>query len=373
MRRLFDLLLLASGIRVSEQKLYEIKGTNFKDACRVQVYRNNMVWKRLYTVMMFGVMCVPTVYSLIGLFEEPSGVAFVDVVLSVLPPVQYLCSVRYFASDHFDQFHTIEEDESIEFDDIVGRPCQCTPNIIAVVSILTSLLYFIGTSFVTMEQLWYMAVCNVVCRLIGSISISINAICLSFVFWKHIKVIDVYVHVFEAQDWRTCEDHYVSVLLRNVVRMKESLHASSELLSFIFSSATTLGALASGTVFYRWSLETFDVFVYLSLALFTISQCIFFYVIYRLSEAKDDIEVLVRSADFADSFLHRGTANNADQRVRETSTTIDWFVISYLLKEQWLDFSVMGLPLHSGAFVKQCVAIVAAVIVISQEQGWLDD
>ena len=362
-------LLALTGIRVCAQSLLHIAGVQYKRATFGELIARRCPRSRLHTLLVFCILCIPSVHSIVQLSHEPSGVHIANTAIYCMAPVQYICSVLYFATDHFDQFHITDEADAVEpvsVDEILGRPCACSPDVIATIACIGTTAYFISASFLAPEEPLYLKLPMAVLRLHGAFAVMLNTLCLAFVFWKHIKVIDIHVRIFEAQDWSACEDHHVSVLLRNLVRMKESIHSTTELLSYVFSSATILGATALGATVYRYTIESFDFGTYISVAIFIVAQCIFFYVIYRLSEAKDDIEVLVRSADFADSFLSRRAVANAEQRVRETSTTIDWFIITQLLKEEWLEFYVLGMPLHSAAFIKQVVTMVGAALVFLQ-------
>mgnify|MGYP005673434729 CR=1 FL=1 len=344
-----------------------ITGVRYKEATFRELICRRRCLSRLYSLGVFCALCVPAVNSMVRLVREPSGVRVADVAVHSMAPIQYVCSILYFASDHFDQFHIADESSPYEtVDEILGQPCGCSPDVISAIACAGTLVYFIASSFVPHTDPLWLQLCIMLMRLHGAFAIILNTLCLAFVFWKHIKVIDIQVQIFDAQDWATCADHHVSVLLRNLVRMRESLHASTELLSNTFSSATILGSVALGSVAYRYTLESFDVTIYVSVATFLVAQSVFFYVIYRLSEAKDDIEVLVRSANFADAFLSRTAVANTAQRVRETSTTVDWFVITQVLKDEWLEFYVLGMPLHSAAFIKQVATFVGAAIVYLQ-------
>lgn len=352
--RMLHALLTVLGIRVTQQELFVLRGTNYKDANFQRMWRNFLVPGRLYTFAILVTMCVPSGAALLNLIRTPGAAQFTALVMNAAAPVQYVLSVRYFATNHFDKFHDTQ------------RNLADSDNLIAAVTLICSVVATVCASWGAGESFRIFAIVR---NAIGSCSTMLNACCFTFVFSKHVKIIEVYVQVFQSHDWRACDDHHVSMVLRHVVRMKESLTASTELLSYSFSSLTLFGGLIVGAVSYRWDVEMFNTTVYVALVLFVISQCMFFYMIFRLSEAKADIETLVRSADFADSFLGRSARASADAHTIETSSTLDWFVLTYLLQENWIDFTVVGLPLHSGAFLKQSVTIVGVLIAVAQQHG----
>lgn len=359
--RFLHVMLSMFGIRVSGQRLLKVQGLPINRRIG-DVVSAFMIRYRLYTVSVWSAMCVASIDALMSFIEEPSARTFSDAMLTLTAPIQYTCSVLYFANDHIDKFFT----------DTVQRSHNTASNGIGVIATLGMLAYVITTSFFVSDRSeWYIMFCTHISRLYGSFAISLNAASLTFVFWRHVTIIDVFVNIFAAQDWRSCADHQVSVLLRTVIRLKESLQVSTELLSPIFSLATAMGGLSLGVALQRWHEERFDEFTIASAVLFGASQVMFFYVIYRLSSSKSDIQKLVHSAAFADSFLQRRVLTNAHTRILENSTTIDWFVITQVLKDEWLHFTVLGLPLHSGAFLKQCFLVTSALVVLFQERNWI--
>ena len=111
-------------------------------------------------------------------------------------------------------------------------------------------------------------------------------------------------------------------------------------------------------VIHRVGKEEFDIYVYVGLILFVAVQCSYCVIIWRLAKGKEYIERIVRSADFSKKFILRDQNVSTRNVVRETATALDWLVVTSILKETWLEFYVMGIPLHNGQFLKQVVALV---------------
>ena len=61
---------------------------------------------------------------------------------------------------------------------------------------------------------------------------------------------------------------------------------------------------------------------------------------------------------------------DTESRVSEIATTQDWMVITRILKDEWLDFRVMGLPLHSSEFVKQMITFTLTFLIVTKNGGF---
>lgn len=365
--QVLQFVLRLTGIRTVKQELFHIEGVSFRNASGVELLARRWSWGRLYTCAVWGSLIVPSVYAIAHFATHRDGASLAEAAISLMAPLQYACAVLYFATDHFDQFHSTDDLDSTDVSTVLARPCVCSPDLIATLAASATAIFFIASSFDQDSDI-VLRVFHVFSRTYGAFGIIMNALAITYVFFKHVKVIQVYVKIFMSQDWHTCEDHHISVLLRNLVRIRESLHVSTELLSRVFSSSVILGVTLMGAVIGGTE-ETFSYTAYASLIMFGVTQVVFFGVVYLLSEAKDDIENLVRSADFADSFLTRTAQATSARRVRETSTTLDWFVLKYVLSERWIEFLVLGMPLHSATFLKQMVTAVAAFVVLVGEGG----
>jgi hypothetical protein len=207
-------------------------------------------------------------------------------------------------------------------------------------------------------------------RLLGRATVVNNTTTFCYVFYKHVKVLNIYAEILKHQRWSESRDHRCSILLVNLVKIKESLKISSRLLKTIFSSATIVGSVIAGAFIHSTTIEhryTYEMIVVIYS--FLNLQVIFFYVIYRLSEAKSRIEDVVFSSTFASKFLSRSEHYNPDKRISEVATTQDWRLITQILKDDWLDFCVMGLPLHSGAFIKQCLTATSTLMLLVNSES----
>ena len=400
----FGTLLKALGIRVKGQTLQAADVENV-----FQCTKGGLLTRHVYTVLVFITLCAVPVRHVIEI-AIPPFVPFelFDVATEVLLPIQYVLSVVYFAHAHIEMFkdvtrsdasstrqrrqsqirevfvdisrqayseasHTHTPDtSSYEVSTLLRQPCRLTlprmSKLVCGFSLASFVVFLCTTDFREYCRRFGAGFLPVLIlsRLFGLTVLCLNATTFCFVFFKHVKVLLIYADVLGTQEWDVVRDHRISVILVNLVRIKDSLHISQELLGGIFSTATVCGATALGVFIHSASANVHNVGMWCALGSFAIIQCTFFWVIYRLNEAKTRIEKLVKSGKFASKFLSRKPSQTAEQRTLETATTVDWKVITDLLHEQWISFSVLGMPLHSADFIKQVVAATGLLVLYLQ-------
>jgi hypothetical protein len=333
------------------------------------------------------------IYHGINLYETYSDAEFINFLSECLVPIQLALACRYFSTSHIEQYYDVikplrgqkralttnitdiyidirqeNKDKNVEFSVLIKQPCRITLRVVTIIVIFLSIVVFSG-SMATTDFSDFSAPFipfMILSRLMGRATVVNNTTTFCYVFYKHVKVLNIYADILEHQRWSESRDHRCSILLVNLVKIKESLKISSDLLKSIFSSATIIGSVITGAFIHSTTIEhryTYEMIVIISS--FVNLQLIFFYVIYRLSEAKSRIEDVVFSSTFASKFLSRSEEYNPDKRISELATTQDWRVITQILKEDWLDFRVMGVPLHSGAFIKQCLTISSTLLLLA--------
>lgn len=205
-------------------------------------------------------------------------------------------------------------------------------DIIGAITAAATVVLFIVSSFTHRETDAARMLPLACFRVHGNGVMVLNTISVSFVFWKHMKVIDLYAAMIVQREWSTDSEHHVSLLLRNVVRIKASLSTSTRLLASIFSSATVLSGIGTIATLYLHASHTLSSDVYAFACVFLLLQSVFFYVIWRLSESKDDIVRGVNSGVFADVFLVRrpvDTANAETRARRGRRSTGTWSAVCF--------------------------------------------
>lgn len=383
-------MLIIMGVRTPLKKLLHV------DATAAQTVRHFIDRFRIYSFVLLGFYCVMPVYHVMNLYKAYSDAELINFLSECLIPIQFVLACKYFSTSHIEQYYDVtkpvrgkrarttnitdiyidirqeNKDKSVEFSVLIKQPCRITIRVVTIIVMILSIVVFSGSmantdfSYFRTPFIPFM----ILSRLLGRATVVNNTTTFCYVFYKHVKVLNIYADILEHQRWSESRDHRCSILLVNLVKIKESLKISSGLLKTIFSSATIVGSVIAGAFIHSTTIEhryTYEMIVII--CSFVNLQVIFFYVIYRLSEAKSRIEDVVFSSTFASKFLSRSEEYDPDKRISELATTQDWRVITQILKEDWLDFCVMGLPLHSGAFIKQCLTVTSTLLLLANTGG----
>lgn len=385
--KIFKSMLIILGIRSPFQKLMQI------DASAGQTVRYFMETFRIYSFVLLGFYCVMPVYHAMNLYDTYSDNELIKFLSECLIPIQLVLACIYFSTSHIEQYYDIIKplkrqnrsvstniadiytdirheniSNNVAFSVLIKQPCRITIKVVTIIVLILSTAVFSGSMATTDFSNFRTSFIPfmIISKFLGRAMVVNNTTTFCYVFYKHVKVLNIYADILVYERWNESRDYRCSIILVNLVKIKESLKISSNLLKSIFSSATIIGSFILGAVIHSTTIEhryTYEMFVII--CSFVNLQIIFFYVIYRLSEAKSRIEDVVFSAKFASKFLSRSKDYNSDKRISEISTTQDWRVITQILKDEWLDFCVLGLPLHSGAFIKQCFTIIASFLLLA--------
>ena len=288
----------------------------------------------------------------------------VDLLLESMIPIHYIFSYVYFYTDHIDYFTRRDGGQGIEFSTVVSRPCRMTANSLAKVSIISSSIITI-ISIVNYEE-DYVAL-FILQRFIGFTILSINIFSLIYIFWKHINAVQSYANVIKDGDGRmTYTQTTLAFFIKNIIELRESLRVTRSLFSNMVSFSIILCGVVMGIVVNSKDVLKFDLWVYITLISFSILYSFLIFIIWQVSESKEYIQRIIQGSAMARRYLVRGSVNRTRNRVFETATSVDWWILKTELDKKWIEFTVMGIPIHNGTFVKQVVTTVALLQVFGR-------
>ena len=393
---LFHNILLLLGVRCCGQRLYTM------DAGVFTIARHLAQPFRIFTLAVLASLCVLPVHyagQLMMNYSDKTAILFVS---DAFLPIQYFLSVVYFGSNHIQLFYDvvrpvtprtssgrtsplsdrtrklshireifvdIRNESKLNFDSLIKHPCRVTINVAASLVLIILAATLIGSlltsPFSSSDWLFPFFVCG---RFYGRGACVVNTIAFAFIFYKHVKVLDVYAQTLQHQDWTGQNYDKVSLMLLNVTRMRESLKIATEATKSMFSSGTIagvilFGALIHSTTLSHETLTSYDTVIIISS--FLMLQGVVFSVIARLSCAKKRISDVTQSAKFATKFLARKAGEDVEMSAFETASTLDYCIFSDIISQEWLDFSVMGIPVHSMAFLKQAASFTSVMLVLA--------
>ncbi len=384
----FNSILTVLGIRVPHQKLY-----NSEDHFVTKLRNIFFSPFRVYSVIVFGSLCVLPIKFISDMTKFYTDELLLHFVSETIIPIQYVLAILYYGSNHIQLYYDVikpvktnkrksaltnirdifvdikVENKSLDFEMLIKQPCRITIKVVSWAIVLTIVLSFIGsllTSSFDQYKAYYPFF--LASRLLGRGVIVTNVSSFAFVFYKHVKVLKIYAKILQMRDWSNQKYDKISVMLINLTRLRESLKISTDAFKNLFSTGTISGAIIIGVLIHgttvsesaRWGYDSFIVIS--SLFIF---QSIVFGIIAKLSLAKEMIEDVTKNSEFASKFLSRKKNADATQIATENASTLDYWLITDILSGEWLDFSVMGIPIHSLSFIKQCVSLSSVFIILA--------
>ena len=395
-------ILLCLGIRTASQRLYDPSQPLWKKA--LELARP----KRLYSLAVMGSLCVLPWAHFRLLLHKFESETFINFVAESVLPVQYLLAIVYFGSNHFDWFY-LKHDNKLDratgqihikiiasahrpdpgpgapgapcapspagpagddlndlndlnkFENLLRNPCRVNLHILGALIMATQIMLITGSLVATDRpaESPRRYVFFVISRIFGWGTCILNTFAFAFVYYKHIKVINIYASLLEHLRWESQGKNAVSELLLNLIKLRESLQTSTRCLRDMFSSATICGVVITAMYMHTVSIGEhslkYDTVIFLGS--FTLLQVIMFSVIGKLDTSKERIEDVARGAGFAEKFLKRKHDPSVTTSVWETGSTLDYFVIIDLLKEEWVDMKIMGIR-FSIQFVKKGITFI---------------
>ena len=108
-----------------------------------------------------------------------------------------------------------------------------------------------------------------------------------------------------------------------------------------------------------FNLRLEEVYITVSLIYYLISQGIFFYILYTYSIVRENIHIYINSINFINKYVKRTdfkkitTGNRVLIIEEESATTLDWMILDRLTKENWIDFTILGVSTRDGSLLKK--------------------
>lgn len=273
-------------------------------------------------------------------------------MLEVLVPIQYVCSLHYFRSDHF-VFMTTTPPPTI----IVDRSCVCDYKklilALAMMAMVSSVVTETTTTM-TSPHSYIVLPFLAMSTLLGRLVIGLNSMIFICTFWKHSKDMHAYMDFLrrpERQHIPTGDR--VKHISMNLIYLRYSIANSCQSLYFIFTSSTVV----AGITFAFWAHLCYqeselieEDFVWGSLGMFIIIELFFVRVTMNIRHCKDQVERIIFSPRFAISNIIENNTSTA------LMNTVNFLVIQSLLNSEWVRIMFAGMSIHDGKVVRPLVA-----------------
>jgi hypothetical protein len=338
----------------------------------------------VYTLFIGIVLCVQPVYtSWYLLTKDTTNNTFYlsSLFFNLIPIVQYILSVVYFSTSHFDESY--------------NNCYSCFPslNVFVVllfmgmlsVSVFSQLLVVGGFSLARVDGefpgyddydnkilinvfLW-------VAWVYGKLAVYTNLTVFSLVFCKHCRVLSDYVKKLK----KNCFEDVLTInnITQEVLGIRYDIEESIDAFRNIFSSFTLLGAIGFGFFLEQVKEGNFDFFPWHQFVVYIVIQVVFFIIIFRVSKTKENLSDYIRQPFFIKKFLKRynptETRDKFDNNTiivilnieEENASTLDWIILNDIFGEDWTEFKVMGIDMSDGSLIKKGFVMVALIVGIN--------
>lgn len=366
-----------SGDDVTESRIWRILLKclglrNSKNPYKTNIYNPSMAWSNamrslqsiesVWSVIILIFLSSHPIYEILSVDREWDEHKLVDVLLECMIPIHYVLCYVYYCTDHMDQFTRRDGGQGYEFSTIISRPCRMNPNVLSCTCMCSSLCVTVASviNYDDKYFLWFMLQ-----RAIGFAAMSLNIFSLAYIFWKHINAIQSYADVIRDNRIAYTQITLAS-FITNIIELRESLRVTKSLFSNMVSSSVILCGIVMGIVVNSESAFGFKYWVYVSLVSFSFLYSFLLFIIWQVAESKEHIQRVIHGSAMARRYLTRDSENRTRNRILETATSVDWWILKTELDKKWLEFMVMGIPIHNGTFVKQVVTTIALLQVFGR-------
>lgn len=337
-----------------------------------------------YTSLIFLLLCVQPSYAIYHIVHDKTDKNFMysSLFFVLIPPTQYIFSVLYFSTSHFEEFYLNKS----------NLDPKCFPNtnqftiLIILISLLLGVINFLFLSdvFTPDRDIPEILTGNkfadffieISAWVYGRFVIYVNLLCFSLVFCKHCKIIHEYVKKLENENLSRVNILSINIISQDILFIRNDLEQSIDHFKNIFSLFTLLGAIGLGFFFERIKDNNFDLFPWNQFVIYVIAQIVFIVIIFRVSKYQNDLIDYVRQPLFVEKFLKRYTIRDVQEKFEdpsmislnldeENSSMLDWIILDRLLNEKWAEFNVAGIDISDGELIKKGIAFVAILTTVN--------
>jgi len=204
-------------------------------------------------------------------------------------------------------------------------------------------------------------------EIIGRNTIIINSGLFILIFYNHLKKIYKFTKTIDNGESNLQFDELTALsdFIIELVKIKSELKCSIERFEYLVSLTTGIGGSALILFIQHkftendFNLRLEEVYITVSLIYYLISQGIFFYILYTYSIVRENIHIYINSINFINKYVKRTdfkkitTGNRVLIIEEESATTLDWMILDRLTKENWIDFTILGVSTRDGSLLKK--------------------
>jgi hypothetical protein len=386
--KLIDVITNENNINYSSPNLsIYIQSFNFKKlelSKSIQIYIYN-----LYSLIIFLLLCIQPYYLITQMnnnnFENIENY-IITFLININAPINYLWSKYYFKTNHYDNFYI-----------------NCNYNIyyLIIIIILTigSIIYNLFNQNDFYNQYYFINDYN---KNIGipiiimewtysRLILALNCIVFTNVFCKHTQDINLFIKKIYSNEFDIEDSYCLSNLIKGISNLRHSVEISINFFNTLISFITITNSLSlilfirqkynEHSSFKEIIFYNHDFYLIQCYLCFIIYQIIFFGNILIYSQFRIQLVKLIESSSFINKFLTRWSlekikkkSNDDNYQIQlnkmllcieeENATTLDWIILDKLLRNEWMDFSILGISTQDGSLIKKVIAFSSIIYII---------
>lgn len=325
----------------------------------------------IWTLIVLSSQCIQPLFLIYKIVQQKENLQELInlLLLYSIIPIHYIWAKIYFSTTHFDNF-------------FIKTHWSCTSycNKLTVLSFVASLLSIIPHFFFNddVSAYWshdkyYFWYTFIPLEIIGRNIILINSGIFTLVFYNNFKKIYNFTKDIDSGEssLQFNNSNVLSELIFELSKIKSELKCAIERFEYLVSLTTGFGG-CSLVIFvqHKYTTQNFNltpVEVYTGVALiyYLISQVVFFNILYKYSSVRENIHKYINSTNFINRYIKRTQIKNPTSKTQadhnllileeESATTIDWLILDRLTKENWIDFSILGISTRDGSLIKKVI------------------
>jgi hypothetical protein len=335
---------------------------SFKIKCKIGLY---IIW----TIFLICLQCVQPTYLIYKIINRDGNIQeLINLfLLYILMPIHYIWVKIYFSTTHFNNF-------------FLKKHWSCTDycNKLTILSLLISILSIIPHFFFRehINHYWshdtrYFWYTFIPIELVGRNIILINSGIFMLIFYNHLNTIYNFTKEIDNGNshFHFNNTNVLSEIIFELSKIKSELKCSIERFENLVSLTTGIGGSAlvlfiqNKYTTQELTLNPIEIYTLVSLIYYMISQLVFFYILYKYSSIRENIHKYVNSINFINKYIKRSLLKEPRNKTQfdnkmmiieeESATTIDWLILDRLIKENWIDFTILGVSTRDGSLIKK--------------------
>ena len=376
--------------------------------------------------LMMLVMISPLTMSVTNYIIERETIHIPFILFYLFGPVNYGLGLKYISTGHLES--VLSDCRRAHFSLKPINRLIIAIFVVATLGILTNILILSFTG-PPIEFDLLMGGNNHVNRLIytwffinwifSSYCISVNTSIFSFVFYKHLEDLrELESDLTSDMIWNMDQTNFTD-LTRRIIGVKYVIKGSVDKLQSIFTSTTTIGAIAIGSVVQFKQINAYLIYY---IVLYFICLFVFFYFIYQISNTRESVLGIIKSPSVMYKYLtnvksmhnvevlrrefnelrqldpekvhtlnkfkiaayspttldqvidlnglEEGSySNNIEAEVLtlcyKNNAAIDWLILESTLKERWTGFELLGISFDGIDVVKKGIGVVSGIVLVT--------